>query len=88
MPTLHIFRRLLYAELTRELDAPLYERIDAPATQEKAVLVELSPALGASELAGHPIEAVLRRARGLATSLAKMNLRRTFEELAPACPRV
>jgi hypothetical protein len=59
-----------------------------PPLKKKQVLVELSPALGASELAGHPIEAVLRRARGLATSLAKMKLRRTFEELAPACPRV
>ena len=56
----------LYAELTRELGAPVYERIDAPATaQEKAVLLDLSPAdVNASELAGDPIEAVLTRAPG------------------------
>jgi phosphoglucomutase len=34
----------LYAELTRKLGAPVYERIDAPATaEEKAVLLGLSP---------------------------------------------
>jgi phosphoglucomutase len=56
----------LYAEITRELGAPVYERIDAPATaEEKAVLLELSPAdVSASELAGHPIEAVLTTAPG------------------------
>ena len=38
----------LYAELTGELGAPLYERIDAPATaEEKAVLLELSPGTSA-----------------------------------------
>jgi phosphoglucomutase len=56
----------LYAELTRELGAPVYERIDAPATsEEKAVLLDLSPGdVSASELAGHPIEAVLTTAPG------------------------
>jgi phosphoglucomutase len=56
----------LYAELTGELGAPLYERIDAPATaEEKAVLLELSPGdVGASELADYPIEAVLTTAPG------------------------
>ena len=34
----------LYAELTAELGAPVYERIDAPATpREKALLLRLSP---------------------------------------------
>jgi phosphoglucomutase len=56
----------LYAELTRELGAPVYERIDAPATAiEKAVLLGLLPGdISASELAGHPIEAVLTTAPG------------------------
>jgi phosphoglucomutase len=56
----------LYAELTRELGAPVYERIDAPASAEqKAVLLDLSPTdVSASELAGYPIEAVLTTAPG------------------------
>jgi phosphoglucomutase len=56
----------LYAELTRELGAPVYERIDAPATaEEKAVLLGLSPTdISASELAGYPIETVLTTAPG------------------------
>jgi phosphoglucomutase len=56
----------LYAALTRELGAPVYERIDAPATtEEKAVLLDLSLGdVSASELAGHPIEALLTTAPG------------------------
>jgi phosphoglucomutase len=56
----------LYAELTRELGAPVYERIDAHATaEEKAVLLDLSPGdVSASELAGDPIEALLTTAPG------------------------
>ena len=56
----------LYAELTPELGAPVYERIDAPASaEEKAILLRLSPEdVSASELAGHPIEVVLTRAPG------------------------
>jgi phosphoglucomutase len=56
----------LYAELTRELGAPLYERIDAPATgEQKAVLLKLSPRdVSATELAGHPIETLLTTAPG------------------------
>jgi phosphoglucomutase len=56
----------LYAELTRDLGVPVYERIDAPASaQEKAVLLALSPKdVGASELAGEPIEALLTTAPG------------------------
>jgi phosphoglucomutase len=56
----------LYAELTRELGAPVYERIDAPVTAEqKAVLLDLSPTdVSASELAGYPIDAVLTKAPG------------------------
>jgi phosphoglucomutase len=56
----------LYGELTADLGAPVYERIDAPATpQEKAVLLTLSPGdLRASTLAGDPIEATLTTAAG------------------------
>ena len=42
----------IYRELTEQFGAPVYERIDAPATPEqKAVLAKLSPAAGA----GHRI---------------------------------
>jgi phosphoglucomutase len=56
----------LYAELTRELGASVYERIDARATpEERAVLLHLSPGdVAASELAGDPIEALLTTAPG------------------------
>ena len=56
----------LYRELTRELGAPVYERIDAPATaDEKAVLLKLSAGdVSATELAGDPIEALLTIAPG------------------------
>jgi phosphoglucomutase len=47
----------LYAELTREFGAPVYERIDAPATRaQKAVLASLSARdVTATELAGEKI---------------------------------
>jgi phosphoglucomutase len=56
----------LYRNLTADLGAPVYERIDAPATpQEKAMLAALAPAdLQASTLAGDPIEAMLTTAPG------------------------
>jgi phosphoglucomutase len=56
----------LYGDLTRELGAPVYERIDAPATaEEKAVLLKLSPGdVSASELAGDPIQTRLTTAPG------------------------
>jgi phosphoglucomutase len=56
----------LYSDLTRELGAPVYERIDAPATaNQKAVLLKLSPEdVHASELAGDPIEGILTTAPG------------------------
>ena len=56
----------LYRDLTRELGAPVYERIDAPATAEqKAVLLKLSPGdVKASELAGDPIQAMFTTAPG------------------------
>jgi phosphoglucomutase len=56
----------LYQELTEKFGAPVYERIDAPATRaEKAILKTLSPdQITASELAGEPILAKLTRAPG------------------------
>jgi phosphoglucomutase len=56
----------LYGELTRELGAPVYERIDAPATlEQKRRLTQLSPSqVEANELAGDPIRAILTNAPG------------------------
>jgi phosphoglucomutase len=50
----------------RELSAPVYERVDAPATaDEKAILLKLSPEdVSATELAGEMIEALLTAAPG------------------------
>src|SRR4029079_12455626 len=47
----------LYREITEDLGAPVYERIDAPATPEqKTALSKLSPRdISASELAGERI---------------------------------
>jgi len=55
-----------YTGLTRELGAPVYARIDAPATAaQKAVLQKLSPqAIDATELAGDPIQSMLTSAPG------------------------
>ncbi len=55
-----------YADLTREFGAPVYERIDAPATMEqKAALSRLSPSqVTADTLAGERIEAMLTTAPG------------------------
>jgi phosphoglucomutase len=57
---------MLYAELTRELGDPVYERIDAPASAEqKAALSKLSPdQVTATELAGERIEQMLTTAPG------------------------
>jgi phosphoglucomutase len=56
----------LYRDLTGELGAPIYERLDAPATrEEKAALLGLSAAdIGASALAGDPIQTMLTSAPG------------------------
>jgi phosphoglucomutase len=56
----------LYSDLTAELGAPVYERVDAPATpREKAILLGLSPDdVTARGLAGDPIEARLTAAAG------------------------
>jgi phosphoglucomutase len=56
----------LYRDLESRFGAPVYERIDAPATREqKAALGKLSPSdVTASTLAGEPIVAKLTRAPG------------------------
>jgi phosphoglucomutase len=56
----------LYAELTREFGAPVYERIDAPATgEQKKILARLSPdQITAKDLAGEKIQATLTNAPG------------------------
>jgi phosphoglucomutase len=56
----------LYRELTEELGAPVYERIDAAATvQQKTILSQLSPAqINATELAGDKIVAMMTTASG------------------------
>ncbi|MBK8276546.1 MAG: alpha-D-glucose phosphate-specific phosphoglucomutase [Nitrospira sp.] len=56
----------LYRDLTKELGAPVYERIDAQATPEqKAILSKLSPEqVKATELAGDKILAMLTKAPG------------------------
>ncbi len=57
---------VLYRELSAELGAPVYARVDAPATPaEKAILKKLSPdAVAATALAGESIVAKLTRAPG------------------------
>jgi phosphoglucomutase len=56
----------LYKELTDELGAPVYARIDVPATpQQKAALKSLTPEkLGLKELAGDPVRTVHTKAPG------------------------
>jgi phosphoglucomutase len=56
----------LYADLTRELGEPVYERIDAAATAEqRARLGRITPAeLAITELAGDPVTAALTTAPG------------------------
>lgn len=57
---------VMYRELTDEFGAPVYERIDAPATgKQKDVLKKLSPAqVSAKELAGDRIVSMLTAAPG------------------------
>ena len=55
-----------YVELTREHGAPIYERIDAPATSDqKQRLLQLSPtSIDIKELAGDAIRAIITTAPG------------------------
>jgi len=66
----------LYHELTQELGAPVYERIDAPATApQKARLQALSPRdVHASSLAGAPIDAVLTTAPGNGAAIGGLKI--------------
>ncbi len=56
----------LYQELTEELGAPAFERVDTPATkEEKAALLRLAPQdIRTTQLAGDPIERMLVTAPG------------------------
>jgi phosphoglucomutase len=65
-----------YVELTRELGAPVYERIDAPATLvQKQILLRLTPAqVDAKELAGDAIRAILTTAPGNGASIGGLKV--------------
>jgi phosphoglucomutase len=56
----------IYAELTRELGDPVYDRVDAPATAEqKEILKRLSPQqVRQTDLAGEKIKSILTHAPG------------------------
>jgi phosphoglucomutase len=66
----------LYAVLTSELGAPVFERVDAPATPaEKAILEHLSAAdVTASTLAGDPITTLTTTTRGNGTSIGGLKV--------------
>ena len=65
-----------YQRLTERHGAPVYERIDAPATPEqKAILKKLSPQqVSAKELAGEPITATLTEAPGNGASIGGLKV--------------
>jgi len=56
----------VYREMTSELGAPVFDRVDAPASDaQKARLAKLSPdRIRSDRLAGEPVEAVIDRAPG------------------------
>ena len=62
----------LYHELTRKFGAPVYERVDAPATPaQKALLAKLAPGqIRLTELAGEKIQSVITSAPGNGAPLA------------------
>ncbi|MGJ3523497.1 phosphoglucomutase (alpha-D-glucose-1,6-bisphosphate-dependent) [Nitratidesulfovibrio sp. D1] len=66
----------LYARLTEQFGAPLYERLQSPAGAERrAVLANLSPdVLTATELAGAPITAMLTKAPGNGASIGGLKV--------------
>jgi len=66
----------LYKSLIGQFGAPVYERIDAPATPEqKAKLAKLSPEqVSATRLAGDPIEAMLTTAPGNGASIGGLKV--------------
>jgi phosphoglucomutase len=65
-----------YVELTRQFGAPVYERIDAPATlDQKRLLLQLSPAqVDARELAGEAIRAIVTTAPGNGESIGGLKV--------------
>jgi phosphoglucomutase len=65
-----------YEELTAQFGAPVYERIDAPATlEQKSKLGKLSAdTVTASELAGEKITAILTHAPGNAAALGGLKV--------------
>jgi phosphoglucomutase len=66
----------IYRALTDQFGAPVYQRIDAPATaQQKDLLAKLSPQqVTASELAGDPIAAMLTTAPGNGAALGGLKV--------------
>jgi phosphoglucomutase len=66
----------IYSSLGDRYGAPVYERVDAPATdEEKAKLSRLSPdQVTASDLAGDPIEAKLTSAPGNGASIGGLKV--------------
>lgn len=65
-----------YLEMTEKFGAPIYARIDAPATPEqKAILKRLSPEDVKEEmLAGEPIEAILTNAPGNGAAIGGLKI--------------
>jgi phosphoglucomutase len=65
-----------YADIERRYGAPVYARVDAPASrEEKAALAALSAdAVSATELAGDPVTAVLTEAPGNGASLGGLKV--------------
>jgi len=65
-----------YRELTRQFGAPLFERIDAPATPaQKKLLSQLTPErVKSSELAGEKIQSILTRAPGNGASIGGLKV--------------
>jgi len=65
-----------YLEMTEKFGAPIYARIDAPATPEqKAILKKLSPEDVKEEmLAGEPIEAILTNAPGNGAAIGGLKI--------------
>jgi phosphoglucomutase len=65
-----------YAELTRDLGSPIYERIDAPATvEQKRRFKQLAPdQIDARELAGEPIRSIMTTAPGNGESIGGLKV--------------
>jgi phosphoglucomutase len=66
----------LYGDLTREFGAPLYDRVEAPATAaQKKKLARLSAAdVALDELAGESIQAVLTHAPGNGAAIGGLKI--------------